>query len=76
MLLTSMVLSLSIPLSLKAMKKYPQVKILKMYYFLFIDFRERQEGERERTADLLFHLFMHSLLAAECPGWGSKPQPW
>ena len=38
--------------------------------------RER-EREREREMDLLFHLFMHSLVVScVCPNWGSNPQPW
>ena len=41
-------------------------------YFLFIHFRERV-----RNIHLLFHLFMHSLIAScMCPDWRSNPQPW
>ena len=33
--------------------------------------------ERERDVNLLFHLFMHSLVAScMCPDQGSNPQPW
>ena len=33
--------------------------------------------ERERDIDLLFHLFMHSLVDSwMCPDWGLNPQPW
>ena len=39
---------------------------------------EREEGKgRERNIDLLFHLFMHSLVDSRmCLDQGSNPQPW
>ena len=43
--------------------------------FLFIDF-EGVEREREINIDLLFLLFMHSLVdSCMCPDWGSNSQP-
>ena len=44
--------------------------------FLLIDFE--REGEREiENIDLLFHLFMHSLVdSCVCPDQGWNPQPW
>ena len=50
--------------------------------FLFIEFRKRErevwgERERERNTDLLFHLFMHSLVdSCMCSDWGSNSQSW
>ena len=42
-------------------------------FFKFILERDEVEGER----DLLFHLFMHSLVdSCLCPDQGSNPQPW
>ena len=55
---------------------------LEYFKFLFIDFRESEEGmeeerERKKTVNLLFHLFMHSLVAScMCPHLGSNLQPW
>ena len=49
---------------------------LKFFYLLIL---ERGEGERERdrNINLLFHLFMNSLVApCMCPDWGWNPQPW
>ena len=35
------------------------------------------KGGRERDIDLLFHLFMHSLVdSCMCPDRGSNTQPW
>ena len=35
------------------------------------------ERERERSIDLLFHLFIHSLVdSCMCPDQGSNTQPW
>ena len=49
----------------------------KICTFLKIDFREEGGGEREKNTDLLFHLFMHSLVDSYmCPDQGSNPQPW
>ena len=31
----------------------------------------------EREREMLFHLFMNSLVdSGICPGWGLNPQPW
>ena len=48
------------------------------FKFLFIDFREKAREEvGERETDLLFYLFIHSLLdSCMCPDQGLKPQPW
>ena len=47
--------------------------VLKFYLLIF---RERKGEERE-NADLLFHLFMHSLVdSCMCCEWGSNMQPW
>ena len=44
-----------------------------LFYFLFIDLREREE----RNIDLLLHLFMHSLFDSSVfPDQGLNPQPW
>ena len=38
---------------------------------------EGRGGERERNINLLFQLFMYSLVVSSmCPDQGSKPQPW
>ena len=43
-----------------------------IYFLLLI-----LEGGRERTLDLLSHLFMHSLVDSRvCPEQGSNPRPW
>ena len=44
----------------------------------FLFFELILERERERNTDLLFHLFMHSLVdSCMClPDWGSYLQPW
>ena len=35
------------------------------------------EREREREINLLFHLFMHSLVDSWiCHDWGWNPKPW
>ena len=55
-----------------------------IFNFLIIDLRERErkreEGKgrhRERNIDLLFHLFMHSLvISCMCPDGGLNPDPW
>ena len=47
--------------------------------FLFIDFRDREEGggDREREIYLLFHLFIYSLVnSCLCADWGLNLQPW
>lgn len=48
-------------------------KLCSLSFFLFlIDF-----FKRERYINLLFHLFMHSLVASSmCPDGGSDPQTW
>ena len=48
------------------------------FTFLFVDFRETEsKGEKERNTDLLFYLFMYSLVdSCLCPEQGSNPQPW
>ena len=51
-------------------------KVLVFEGFLKIEFRKRK-GDRERNIDLLFPLFMHSLVDfCTCPDRGSNPQPW
>ena len=63
------------------------IKVFNLNFF--IGFREKKgggrgkreeegrEGGRERNNDLLFHLFMHSLVAScICPDQGSNLQPW
>ena len=52
-------------------------------FFLCIDMREREGegrekgGESERNINLLFHLFLHSLVASfMCPDQGWNPQCW
>ena len=62
-------------------KENHAVHFLNLYYyfkFLFIDFREREEGrERERKIDLLCHLFMHSFVAScICCAQELNLQPW
>ena len=48
--------------------------VLFLFYLLLI--LEREEG-KERNINLLFHLFMHSLVAScMCPDWGLNLQPW
>ena len=53
--------------------------LLLFSFCLFIDFREREKERQrrgEREIDLLFHLFMHSLVASSmCPHWGLNLQP-
>ena len=34
------------------------------------------DREWERNINLLFHLFMHSLIILYVPHWGLNPQPW
>ena len=57
-----------------------------IFYLLVLE-KERKEGEgkrereggreRERNINLLFHLFMHSLVYfCMCPDWGSNLQLW
>ena len=43
------------------------------FIFLYVDFRERKD--RERDIDLLFHLRMHSV-DLYVLDWGLNPQPW
>ena len=53
-----------------------------LFVIFFVDFfREGEEGgreiEKERKINLLFHLFMHSLVdSCMCPDQRSSPQPW
>ena len=49
--------------------------------YLFLLILEREEGggreERERGINMLFHLFMNSLVdSCMCPDWVSDSQPW
>ena len=52
-----------------------------IYLFIHLFISKREEGGRERKKerriDLLFHLFMHSLVdPCMRPGWASTLQPW
>ena len=61
--------------------------MLLYFIFFFIDFGEGEKGrgrekwrqrerEIEKNTELLFHLFMHSLVdSCVCPDWGSDMQP-
>ena len=47
------------------------VSLLLHFYLLIL------EREGERNINLLFHLFIHSLVdSCMSPNWGSNPQPW
>ena len=49
----------------------------KFFKIVFIDFREEEGKERKKDIDLLFHLFMQSLVDFYmCPDWGLNSQPW
>ena len=44
-------------------------------FFLILEERIYTPG-LEKSIDLLFHLFMHSLVACMCPDRGLNPEPW
>ena len=47
------------------------------FYVLIIERERKGEGGGEKHTDLLFHLFMHSLVnSCMCPDRGLNPQPW
>lgn len=47
------------------------------FYSLSIVLLRQRGWEKERNMDLLFHLFMHSMVyACMSPDWGSNPQCW
>ena len=69
---------------LKNIKRHSYLLLIHSIFFFFkkfIDFRETEEGEgrgrkREGDVNLLFHLFMHSLVdSCMCPDWELNPQP-
>ena len=56
----------------KKLQIYVEIKII----FLFLNFYLLILRKREKNIDLLFHLFMHSLVDfCMCPDWGSNLQP-
>ena len=65
-------------MAVKSCPKEPRVlrkRFLK--FFLFIHFKEKTGGEKERDINVLFHLLMHSLVdSCMCPGQGSNLQSW
>ena len=57
----------------KKLQIYVEIKII----FLFLNFYLLILRKREKNIDLLFHLFMHSLVDSHmCPDQGSNLQPW